>query len=346
MQLGRYVASPLRKFTFRDDVAEALFGTAEVPTQIFFGHAGDPESLEAATYKAAWLDEAGQKAFRPGSWDAVLRRLSIHQGRCLITTTPYQLGWLKTRLYDPWVRAGRDHPEIDVINFRSVDNPAFPRAEWERAKRDLPGWKFRMFYCGLFERPAGLVYDCFEEARHVVPRFAVPEDWPRWVGLDFGPVNTAAVFFAEERGGTDGKPTGRLFAYREYHHGSRSSAEHVAALKRGEARLPVAVGGAPRTEQGWRDAFRAAGLPVREPAVDKVEPGVDAVYAAFRNDQLYFFDDLEETLGELNGYAYELDDLGEPTDKLDDPHSFHLCDAIRYIIGYLKRGRSRFTFFA
>jgi len=78
----------------------------------------------------------------------------------------------------------------------------------------LPPWKFLMKYDGLFTRPAGLIYGSFDESKHKVPRFAIPAEWPRFLGLDFGGVNTAGIFFAEERVGL--KPTGRLIAYREY----------------------------------------------------------------------------------------------------------------------------------
>jgi hypothetical protein len=52
---------------------------------------------------------------------------------------------------------------------------------------------------------------------------------PRFLGLDFGGVNTAGVFFAQERDAYH-KPTGRLFAYREYRAGDRSAAEHCYHL--------------------------------------------------------------------------------------------------------------------
>ena len=61
------------------------------------------------------------------------------------------------------------------------------------------------------------------------PAHRDPPDWPRFLGLDFGGVNTAGIFFAQERDAYH-KPTGRLLAYREYRGGDRSAAEHCYHL--------------------------------------------------------------------------------------------------------------------
>lgn len=330
LQVGRYIGSPIRRFEFSREGSKRTFGPTwnGAPTTIFFGHAQDPDSLESATAKAAWLDEAGQRRFRRASWDAIRRRLSIHQGRVLITTTPYDLGWLKQVLYDP-ARAGDS--AIEVVNFKSIENPAFPRAEYEAARHSLPAWKFNMFYNGLFERPAGLIYDCFVEETHKLPRFALPADWPRYLGLDFGAVNTCGMFYAQE------PETGRLYAYREYKQGSLTAQEHVAKLLEGEPGLPTVVGGSWSSEEQWRREFRAAGLPVRKPAVAGVEVGIDRVYGATKRNELFVFDDLTGYLEEKLTYARELNENDEPTDAIADKQTFHYMDAERYIIGWLKR---------
>lgn len=330
LNVGRYVGNPSKTFTFSAAGERRTYGAVqETPTQIFFGHAQDPDSLEAATAKGAWLDEAGQKKFKLGSWEAILRRLSIYQGRALITTTPYNLGWLKQKLWDPWVAHHHDHPDIDVIRFRSIDNPVFPQSEYERARRDLPRWKFDMFYNALFTRPAGLIYDSFDETLHKLPRFAIPDDWPRFLGLDFGGVNTAGIFFAREPG------TPRLYAYREYKAGGRTARQHVEKLLQGEARRPTAVGGA-KSEQQWRDEFASAGLAVQEPPISDVEVGIDRVYGCHSRGEIIVFDDLDGYLDEKLTYSRELDETGEPTENIEDKHDFHMLDAERYIVSYLR----------
>ena len=231
-QLGEFVGQPRNCFTFSAAGCKRLFGRMpDVPTQVFFGHARDPESLESATYKGAWLDEAGQNDFRLTSWEAILGRLSINEGaRAHHDKVSYNLGWLKQLFWDAWLAAGRNHTRIDIVHFRSIDNPAFPRAEYDRAKAEMPGWKFRMCYDGVFERPAGVIYDCFRFPQTHLPRpFRIRPDWPRYLGLDFGGQNTAGVFFAEA-------PDGKVYAYREYGPtGGRTASQHAAALLRGRA---------------------------------------------------------------------------------------------------------------
>jgi hypothetical protein len=338
LQVGRYVESPSRVFRFSPEGEVRTHGylDTEHPTTIWFGYAEDPESLESATVKAAWLDEAGQRRFRLESWEAIQRRLAIHQGRVLVTTTPYDLGWLKQKLFDPW-KAG--HSEIDVIRFDSTENPLFPQAEYERAKRDLPAWKFDLFYRAIFTRPAGLIYDSYLDepapTGHLVPRFVIPRDWPRYLGLDFGGVNTAGLFYAGEM--ADGRPTERLYLYRTYKAGGRTAGDHAEALLKGEPMVPVCVGGS-HSEDQWRQEFRQGGLPVMEPPIKDVEVGIDRVYGAHKRGEILVFDDLVAYREEKTTYSRELNEMGEPTEKIADKSSFHYCDAERYLISHLRGG--------
>lgn len=344
--LGEYMAQR-RAFVFSKEGCLKTFGSYDPdnPTIVWFGYAADPESLESATAKACWCDEAGQRRFKLASWEAILRRLSLAQGRVLITTTPYDLGWLKQQLYDRW-KAGDE--SIDVVRFDSTENPLFPQDEFERAKRDLPEWKFLLFYRAIFTRPAGMIYSSYQDelyhmthdkdgkpvpVGHLVKRFEIPPNWKRSLGLDFGGVNTAGVFLAEH-------PTsGRRYVYRVYHAGERSAKEHVTALMRGEPRVPVVVGGA-ASEGQWRREFSLAGMKVLEPPIKDVEVGIDRVYASFSNNEIYIFDDLAGLREELTTYARELDDSGEPTEKIADKATFHRLDALRYIRAHQRQPKA------
>lgn len=348
LHLGEMRRSPSWQFAFHKTVALPGWGKLERPARIIIGHADKPETLEAMRARAAWLDEAGQSGFKEGSWEAVQQRLANDQGRVLITSKPYNLGWLKRLIWDPWMASGRNHPEIDVFSFDSRMNPDFPPEEYERARRTLPKWRFDMMYRGLFTKPAGVIYDCFDSRLHTCPRFAVPHDWPRYLGLDFGAVNTAAVFLAAELDARK-TPTGRVFLYRTYHPARRGDArltpaEHVAALladeprdRLGKPRLPTAVGGS-HSEGEWRGQFAAAGLYVMEPPIKDVEVGIDRVHSLIRANRLIVFGDLVDFLDEVQTYSRELNDAGEPTEKIEAKETFHLLDGARYIIAWLWQG--------
>lgn len=342
-RLGKYFVQR-RCYTLSEEGSLRIFGSydPERPTNVWFGYAENPESLESATAKAAWLDEAGQKKFRLSSWEAILRRLSLAQGRVLITTTPYDLGWLKQHIYDPWRKAKNEGEleqcEIDCIRFDSTENPNFPQAEFDRARRTLPSWKFNLFYRGIFTRPAGMIYDSFRdtytsEGGHLIKPFRIPTHWKRAIGVDFGGVNTAATYYANKPG------TRTWYLYRTYHAGERSAKEHIREMFIGEPPPSqfMAYGGA-KSEGQWRREFKKEGLNILEPPVSDVEVGIDRVYAAHRDDQIIVFSTLSEYREEKTTYSREVDDSGNPTEKIENKNQFHLIDSERYIISRIRGG--------
>ena len=244
-------------FYMHDKVARDIFGKRYRPgyqTRVIFGHAMRPSSLESATIIAAWLDECGQPEFKLGSWEAIQRRFSTTGMRVLMTTTPYTWGWLKSLIYDK-----ADGKEITAINFNSLENPAFKKEEYYRAKNSgMQAWKFEMFYHGSFMHPAGRIYDCFDRAKHTMARQRIPDHWRRAWGQDFGDVNMATIYLGAEKDDQD-KETGRYFAYRTYHAGKKllsSHVEHMLAAPEGMERQGESQQCGPRcSRRGTRQAF-------------------------------------------------------------------------------------------
>ncbi len=319
----------LKALIFHQKVKEkgqrVRFPDSDTPTQIFFGSAQKPESLESMTVKAIHLDEVGQKQFKRDSWDAVNRRGAINKARIFCTTTPYGLGWLKTELYDPWLAGD---PDIDVIQFDSVINPAFPQDEWDRLVKRYPHWKAELFLHGRFAKPAGMIYDCFDTERHVVPWHPIPDSWPKWTWHDFGPVNFVTLWCAQN------PLNGALVVYREYKGGRKSTADHVADIKEasGNEGFGRCVGGA-NTEDGWRGDFTQAGWRIHKPQNRKVDEGIQAAYDWWALDRIRVMNTCPLFIDEMESYSRETDDDGEPTDKIEDKSAYHCMDAMRYGLG-------------
>jgi hypothetical protein len=306
-----------------------VFAFANGKTRVIFGSATRPESLESATAKAAWLDEAGQKQFRRDTWEAIQRRLSINQGRVLFTTTLYGLGWFKVEVYDRW-EAG--DPDYDVITFDSTENPAFPKAEFARAESKMPAWKFNMFYRGRWSTPEGLIYAAFNPEYCLKPRFEIPKNWLIYVGHDFGSANPAAMFYAEDPG------TGLLWAFHEYLPGQgKTTADHVREYKRITDGYTVVkrVGGS-HQEDGWRGDFTGHGWPIAEPLENSREVQISDVIAWHKHNKIMVFNDLYNYLDEKQSFSRELDEHYQPTEKIENEPSYHLMASERYIISALQ----------
>lgn len=335
LRLGDWHAGQ-RAYILSRDGAYRLYGEP-TPSRILFASATNPDGLESATARAAWIDEAGQDSFRLESWQAVLRRLSLHQGRVLVGTTLYNLGWLRREVYDRWAAGD---PDYDVIQFDSVLNPLFPVEEYERARRSMPAWRFNLFYRGLFAKPAGLIYSAFidgppEVGGHVVAPFEIPPSWPRTVGLDFGGVNMAAIWLAFD-------PARRVYyLYQERLAGQMTTAAHAAEVKAMTAPGRATYWGGSASEGQWRADWSAAGVPVRPPVVTEVESGIDRVTALIQAGKLLVFDSCRGVLSELGSYSRVLDSQGEPTEAIKDKSTYHRLDALRYAA--LGLGQSRLS---
>lgn len=276
--------------------------------------------LESASAKAALFDECGQDNVKVGAWEAIQRRLSLSQGRVLAGTTPYNLGWLKTQIFDRW-RGG--DPDIQVIQFKSTMNPSFPLAEYERARRVLPTWKFEMFYNGEFSRPAGMIFEDFNQS-HIMPAFDIPADWTRYLGVDFGAVHTCNVWIAQD-------PKSQLYyLYRERLDGNMTTKQHADKVRSyNEYNLRAWGGAKSETQQRWD--WSAAGMPVSEPPISDVEAGINRVIALLKERRLFIFSTCTGIIDQLGSYSRELDENGQPTEKIKNKETYHYCDALRYV---------------
>ncbi|MEW5936034.1 MAG: terminase family protein, partial [Bacillota bacterium] len=270
---------------------------------VYFGSAEKPLTLEGVHCRAAWMDEAGQ--MRREAWAVVKRRVGYHLGRVLITTTPYNSGWLKTEFYDLWQQGDTDYT---VVNFPSIWNPTYPREEFERAREREPEWRFRMFWLGQFARPEGLVYQDFRGPVEPVP---IPREWDRIIGVDFGfTVPAAAVFIA-----VDPKTeTGHV--YREvYARGWLASelGERLAAICKEEGITPRLVACDP-SEPGDIEELRRAGLPAKA-ADNAVMEGISEVIRGFRTGRLVIHRGLVNLLDEIEQYRWKTGADGRPKDE-------------------------------
>jgi len=289
--------------------------------KVYLGSADRPDSMQGAAVKGYWLDEAGQMDLL--AHETASQRCAMLSGQELLTTTPYNLGWLLTNIKNVPREKG-----VHVETWRSIDRPGFPRESYEQARRILPSWRFRMLYDAEFERPAGVIYHMFDETVCVIDRFPIPKEWLVYVGHDFGPDNPAALFYAQD------PATGQFYLFNEYLPGAGVAVhERTEAFKRITEGYNVLkrVGGS-HTEMENRQAYTAHGWSITEPKLNRVEPQIEKVIGFHQLNKIMVFRDMEHYLDEKRIFSRELDSENHPTAKIKDESRFHLMACERYLI--------------
>lgn len=234
-------------------------------------------------------------------------------------------------------------PEKSITFIRSsvYDNRKLLEANPEYVSNllALPDLERRRLHDGDWDaKPENMVIDAFDESIHVILPFTVPKEWPRYVGMDFGSINTAFVILAED------PHTNNLYVIGEYWPAATQSdkvfADKIRELASGTPRQ--GAGGNRTTEQGWRIVWRNQGIPMAEPSQALAAPDLQykCVNHCFGSGTLQVFETCSDLIGMIQSFQRKVADDGSVTDEFDDA-KFHLCAALRYIITHLRPPEAR-----
>lgn len=169
-------------------------------TRLYVYSAEAHERVRGDGFKRFVTDETGDPLYTDEVFDdTIWPALGTERGQLVEIGTPKGRG----RFYREWRKGQRSTPEKDrdLENYATCQVTALqagivPPDEIERMRRDRPKRSFQQEYEARFNAPLGLIYDEWNEARHVVP----PERVPRLdsfdeiiVGVDWGIAKRGAM---------------------------------------------------------------------------------------------------------------------------------------------------------
>ena len=289
-------------------------GVYELPTggKIFCGSADRPETLEGVHVRAVVMDEPSlMKRF---TWIVVQARVGQKLGRVLLTGTPTRgRNWLYHEFYKPWKEG---EPEFDVIQFKSLDNPYYPKEEFERANRTLDRRTFAIRYLGLFEKMEGLVYIDFNDSNIIdyMPSNVVETRY----GLDWGFNNPAVVdVFQKDKDGI-------WYHVDEWIKSKQVIKEQIKAVQDFEIKYGRGYLYCDPSEPAYIQTFVNAGL-LAVAADNSVRPGIQEVQTLTKLNQLLVHRRCKDTIEEYESYVYPENEKDVPVKDYD-----HSMDATRY----------------
>ena len=286
--------------------------------RVFCRSTEDPNSLEAMTLRAIWLDEVGQ--MKRQVWINLQGRTAVLEGRIFMSTTPYpDYWWPVTEIIEPWKDGDKNY---EIVEFDSIENPSFPKREYERAKKTMDSRVFAMRYEGKYVKMSGLVYPDFGTAN--IAECSDQSKIITWLaGMDFGH-NFAFVLIGRDKDGT-------YWQVAEIYAQGGLLKEHAEAIKKlcqGKSLFGIY---ADPSEPGLMQELTVLGITPIIPGDNDVELGINRVGELIKAKRFKVSHSCPNTIDELETYHRRSkdDEMSEvKIVKVKD----HAIDAVRYCL--------------
>lgn len=310
---------PLYRKRYKEQKGEIPVGNGGV---IFTRSADAPLGLEGISANWIWLDEGGMCSQL--TWTVCRSRVSMTRGTILITTTPYNMGWLYTDFYKPWVE-GTDK-SFTFISWKSTENTDFSKDYFEAERRRLDPREFSRRYEGEFTKMTGLVYDLPEESIIALPDGLKVKSEARFVGVDWGyrnPASVIVIYYHDQC----------FYVVDEWKEAERTTPEIIQVIKNKMSEHRATRCFPDPAEPDRLEELRRAGIAVYEPNKD-IKGGISYINTLIREKRFMVCNSCKATLDEMSMYHYPEDDPDNQKAPKEEPEKFndHLMDAMRYAI--------------
>ena len=267
-------------------------------------------------------------------------------GRCSVEGSKFWFNCNPAGPYHWFKKAWIDRAEekrLVYLHFTMEDNLSLSEEIKVRYRSMYTGVFYRRYILGLWVMAEGVIYDMFDEARHIRnirDFYVLLKPAPCYVSVDYGTQN-ATVFLLWNKG-NDGK----WYCRREYYYSGRdkerqkTDEQYVQDMKKfiGEAKIKAVI--VDPSAASFIAALREAGFPVIK-AKNDVLDGIRTVARLLNTGKIVFLNECKETRKEFASYVWDekASERGEdrPIKQFD-----HCMDAVRYFCyTILGKGKAR-----
>lgn len=246
-------------------------------SRLYFAGMDNPQKALSSERDLIYVNQAEELLLH--DWEVLSTRCTGRAGNA-----PYSqlMGDCNPGPPNHWIR-GR--ASLEFLDSRHEDNPtlyADDGSMTEQGRRTmavldaLTGIRLQRLRYGKWAQVEGAVYDDYDQAIHVVPRFDIPREWPRLWVVDFGYRNPLCwQAWAKD-------PDGRLVMYREIYQTERIVRDHardILKVTEGEPRPRLVLCDHDAEDRATFE--RETGIRTK-PAYKALGPGIQAVQERLR----------------------------------------------------------------
>lgn len=285
------------------------------------------EKFQGASLDFVWFDEEPPADI----YEECRMRLLDKKGTLFGTMTP-----LKglTFIYDEIYLNSKNSPEVWYEFMEWADNPYLDKAEVEALSASLSGDVLESRRYGRFKTSFGAVYPEFDENKHVINPFDLPDDWQDTLSIDPGLNNPLSChFYATDY-------DGNIYVVAEHYEAGKTIEYHAEKIKRkadelgwhrrSDGKLEALIDSAANqktlaSSRSVTDLFFENGIACN-PKVNKDKfAGIAKVKAYFAADKIRIFPCCGNLIREIKNYRWG---EGDSPVKRDD----HALDELRYYV--------------
>jgi phage terminase large subunit len=286
------------------------------------------DGFQGASVDLCFFDE---EPADQGVVNECLMRLVDKRGRMVFAMTPLRgMTWL----YDRWV--AQPSEDVRIHSIHGEDNPHLPPGALARLLRQYGPHERAARARGEWTTLEGRVYQDWARHLHVIEPHPIPEDWPIYLGMDFGTRAPTAVVVCALDPKRD-----VLYLVDEHYRAQATLSEHAKAIH-----ALIAKWGQPEwivcdpEDRGARLALaRDHGLAnaAAKKGKGSVARGINSIAERLAPDVegrpgLQVFATCSHFIREIEGYVWDERGTGEARDQPKPRQADHLLDAMRYLV--------------
>jgi len=208
--------SPVKFWTARGD--ESAHYAYPNGSKLYVGGMDKAAKIMSTEYDLILWDEATDGAVE--EWEALQTRLRYG-------VMPYQQAIAACNPNAPthWLNQRANQKLMTRILSRHKDNPAVTD-EYLAMLARLTGVRRARLFLGEWRAAEGTIYEgSWDAERNIINRFEIPNDWPRFLSVDFGYTHPfVCLWWAMDH-------DGRLYCYRELYRTNRLVEDHAKIIK-------------------------------------------------------------------------------------------------------------------
>lgn len=298
--------------------------------KVYIRSTDEPLAIEGLNIDWAWPDEVGMMSKLV--WSILKGKVAISRGQIFGTTNAYYLNWLYKEVYVPFTEKTDD--QIEVFNWKSTDNPYFPKEFAEREKERMSPAEYARRYEGKFVRLEGLVWDIDDS--HILKKEEYEEylKYPERVisGVDWGYTNPAGILIIKIK-------DGKYYVSDEWKEVKMATSEIIQKCSEFNKDYYIQTWYPDPAEPDRLDEMRRASMTVGE-VVKDIPLGISKISQLLKEHKLFILDNCVESLDEVSQYRYDVPKENRSGKEVPLKVNDHLCDCLRYAIVGNELGQS------